>query len=186
MKRLLSWAIVATMLCLCTDSFADTVYTFTGSPFTDVFGPTYTTSDFIRGTLITKDPLPIGISFFNPPSLPGSFSFTDGHMTIDQDNTTGSLFYFFVLPDGQIENWVFVLNVAGGSMGECYAPGPNNLLSKCIPGTFDFTVDFDPYSGGGSSNQGEWTVAQSVPEPASVVLLLSGMLGLFRVGRKAQ
>jgi hypothetical protein len=60
-------------------STADTIYTYTGNPFTFALSP-YTTNDFLSGSFVLATPLGNDVPFSQITPL--SFSFTDGILTI--------------------------------------------------------------------------------------------------------
>jgi len=62
---------------------ADTIYTYTGMPFTSALSP-YTTSDYVSGWIDLAAPLSAGRPLTG--IVPVSFSFSDGLQTITASN----------------------------------------------------------------------------------------------------
>jgi hypothetical protein len=155
-------------------ALADYTYSYLGNNFTEVYGSEgYTTSDYLRGWLSTPVLLEPGHSydFFSLPS----FSFFDGHHTIDQNNVTSEFFTLYVDYSGQISEWSVTLSSAAVSMGSCN--GTNTQIS-CVPTPIDFTYVFATGSGGNViDNPGQWFFGQ-VPEPSSLLMLVVGAAGV--------
>src|ERR1700760_996179 len=96
-----------------TPLFADSIYSYTGNNFTDVYGSEpYTTSDSIQGSITTATALaPGSFNFFF--GLP-AFSFFDGLHTIDQTNADFALFILLTDASGNIVDWS--VNLGGGGV----------------------------------------------------------------------
>jgi len=142
--------------------YGDTIYEYTGVPFTTVSGA-LTTSDYITATLDFAGPLPDNAAYPNDQfkSQLLSFEITDGVET----STTAGFAYINTDASGNILTW----NIEG-----------------TLPGGGYLITDGQPYDGDLASNganqaseydiHGTWTevgVAAS-PEPSSAALLLAG------------
>jgi PEP-CTERM motif len=157
------------LICVGSQLFGDNIYSYTGNAYTEVYGTAgYTTSDYLRGWIATPVPLLPGGSygFFG---LTLAFSFTDGLVTLTQNNTTSQIISFEVDNTGKISDWGIFLSNSDLVFGSC---GPS-----CIPtGASDFTYIFASGSGGNEvGNPGEWTAGR-VPEPSSLMMLGVGIL----------
>ena len=81
---------------------ADTMYKYTGNPFTFVSGP-YTTSDFVSVMLSLASPLAANMPLTQV--TPTLFSFSDGVQTITNISANEFLFLFATGPTGNITQW---------------------------------------------------------------------------------
>jgi hypothetical protein len=133
MKAKLSAALAATVCILAVSvvaAEADTIYTYTGNPFTSVFGP-YTTSDRVTGFFDLATPLANNL----PETVisPISFSFSDGVQTIT--NTTPGVVVgsFSVATDasGKPEFWDIFFNPT--ALGGCIVTTAPAILSCHLP-----------------------------------------------------
>jgi hypothetical protein len=173
---------------------ADTLYTYTGNPFTTFFPPDM--------CVVGVGECQISFSFEVPSPLPPSFgsgsgafvtplafSMTDGVHTVTQSNSLTQFnipdFFFFIGtdPSGQIDLWGIE---AGMQVGQQTL----DLLTDNLPQfTGDSTSNFSGYgtvSVGGAGNlnhPGTWTMS-NVPEPSSLMLLGTGLLGMLGLRRK--
>jgi hypothetical protein len=90
-------------------STADTIYTYTGNPFTTAVSP-YTTNDFISGFIVLATPLGNDV----PPSQidPLNFSFTDGIITIPAPgNPLGTVFDMIIQTDSKGLPMFWTINI---------------------------------------------------------------------------
>ena len=152
---------------------ADSVtYTYTGKSFQSFdLGYVCHQGCNISGSVTLAQALPANLNSMAAFS-PLAYSFTDGTTTITQINSAvGSVFDFFQTNgSGQIIGWdIFLLS-------------GNKVLTTTTLGTpLDLTTDFT--SGADAfilGNPGNWTSsAQNVPEPGSLMLLGSGLVGLL-------
>lgn len=165
---------------------ADTVYSYTGNPFTTgvtqnggltplPFGP-FTANDSVSGSFTV--PTPFGP--FEPLHLitPTSFSFTDGVDTITNLNSTLSSFQIRTDASGHIMDWdIFAdSNNAFVDTSNIMGTGGDQGQETDNQGHFAGAENLD--------DPGKWTVSTTVPEPSSLLLLASGAIGLAGVLRK--
>ena len=149
---------------------ADTMYTYTGTPFTTASGP-LTTSDFVSGEITVATPLAanMALTFITPES----FSFTDGVNTVSSPVLVGSD-NFEVSTDstGDINFWA-IFFVTGDT-------GTQFLNTKHVPAVSqDQAGSSDTGYFALSNVPGTWSVSTVgvTPEPSSLVLLGTGLAG---------
>ena len=156
------------------------LYTYTGSPFAVVTG-VYQAGDRITGSFAVSS-----INTVDPPNgcctTILSYSFTDGHQTFTEGNSTAS----FLLGEHNQVQWDIVLSTPTGFLrtvdgtdradiafvGPGLDPAHRGLNSD---GTLDFVIDgvrFNTFAPAGT-----WT-AQAVPEPTTLMLLSAGLAAL--------
>lgn len=171
---------------LCMSSLAahaDTVtYTLINSPtYTTVTGK-YTTAEKITGSFQLGSPLSPNVT--GQSATPTSYSFSDGLDIFTSSNSSilafsglgtdasGNINQFQIAVNSNTTLASFLLQASGG-FHQSAANGPNGSSS-----------DFAQVSGGNASFQTSAPVSAVTPEPSSLALLGTGMLGVIGVARK--
>jgi hypothetical protein len=162
---------LAVFLLFCGKSAFATPVTYTYS------GATCTPACSISGSFTLSAALGDNFAGFINPS---SFSFTDGSLTISSaDALTINSFFVTTNASGTITGWNIILEVS-----------PTDFIdASCCAGGFAVTVS---QNGGSfaalSGNPGVWSQSSSTstaPEPSSLFLLGTGLLGLGPFVRRA-
>lgn len=164
-------------------ALADTVYTYTGNTFTlglfDGPEPPFTTSDFVSGWFSVAAPLGANRSFDYVSLL--AYSFSDGVDTMTNNDPT-AYFDFRVATDstGAIDLWIIDLETP-----DIFVGSYNNISLYPID---DFGVAPGENVGANRDDPGTWTSATTpsavTPEPSSLFLMGSGVLGLVGVAKR--
>jgi len=175
-------------------ALADTIYSYQGNPF-EIVGYTgcgcgpglpFTTDDFVSGSFTVSTPLRANRPFSSIEPI--AFSFSNGVDTLTSNDSFFN-FIFEVGTDstGAITRWYIVMETAGIPPGY-YGISTANTVFGGNPyiadsGLTPTTPVISPYDvfGDNGNDPGTWTVSEttpSTPEPSSIVLLGSGMVGL--------
>ena len=184
-RRFFLFSSALSILVLLMPARADTVYSYTGNPFTTgvtqnsgltplPFGP-FTANDSVSGSFTV--PTPFGP--FEPLHVitPTSFSFTDGVDTITNLNSTLSSFQIRTA-SGHIMDWdIFAdSNNAFVDTSNIMGTGGDEGQETDNQGHFVGAENLD--------DPGTWTVSTTVPEPSSLLLFGAGAIGLAGAVRK--
>jgi hypothetical protein len=150
---------------------ADTIYNYTGQDFTSAALP-YTTSDSVMGELTFGSPLAANLAYGQ--TIPLSYSFSDGVETLNIGNSSLAEADLSTDANGNISNYYYVVDGAASSIvisslnGDSATTGHGGGFGTAPVGAFT------------SPN----TQLSATPEPSSIVLLGTGLLGVVGVMRK--
>jgi hypothetical protein len=173
MKSKLSAALAATVCILAVSvgaAEADTIYTYTGNPFTRANSP-YTTNDFISGSFDLATPL--GNNFPFTTISPISFSFSDGVQMISSSSpaisSSSVIFQVQTNSAGVPSNWNISIHLT---------PGASAIITTA---TRDFASQIDPLVTAVNFNHpGAWSVTTTPPVPGPTIG--SGLTGFILAG----
>jgi len=174
-KIILSLAIALSVALVAQPMFANTIYSYTGNPFTNVTAP-YTTSDFVSAMVTLAGPLAPNMPFTSV--TPTAFTLSDGVQTITNFNATFPPgFSFATGPTGAITVWHVNAGALSGSINTV-GGGPQ---SPADFGHLNGTIAF----GHNANAPGTWAlVSSTVPDTGSTLSLMT--LTLMALGVAAR
>jgi len=163
-----------------------TTYTYTGPAFTTFTGVAACPVQCdLSGWFTVSSPLAANLT--NATITPTSFSFTDGLNTLTNLNTTGTFdqanfLLFSTNGAGQITQWEIILQHVGLAEMETFSSisggAPSDEAWIGNPGTTSGTALWVGAAGGSSGPWVPSTLTTTTPEPTSLLLLGTGLLGL--------
>ena len=151
-----------------------TTYQYIGNPFTEVVGPSYTTSDFVTAMITLTGPLGANFSGFVSAT---AFTFSDGFQTITDISAFASNFFFKTDAAGAITNWDLVV-VNNNPFGSITTANSTNVFDEAFFFTDSGLVRDDP---------GKWSVAGAVADTGSTLSLMTlTLMALGLVARRLE
>jgi hypothetical protein len=149
---------------------ADTTYTYVGQPFSTAFAP-FTLQDSVTGSFATSAPLADNLS--DVRINPTSFSFSDGLDVLTQSSAGVSSFVISTDSNGAIINWG-ILVVSTDSKIQIETTGGPEFPDE------DGDLGFGSRNFGGNNVSGTFTspTAAQTPEPSSMIMLGTGLMGI--------
>lgn len=201
----LGTTMIAVLLLLPAAMYGSVVYSYTGNGYTAFpdGAAGYTGSNHITGALIVSDPLQANQSYaWGLGGLEGTPTATDTFLGgFISDGTITYSGPFGANPGDQIGN-IFITTDASGNISQWYfgfclidcTANPNLFTTSGIPSFGGVSVDatqasvnapFDQWFGYNTDAPGTWSAGVvPTPEPSSLMMLGSGMVGLLGVMRK--
>lgn len=184
-RRFFPFSFALSLLVLPVPALADTIYSYTGNPFTTgvtqngltplPVGP-FTANDSVSGSFTVPTKLAPLLHLF--VFTPTSFSFTDGVDTLTNQNSTLSSFEVSTDISGNILDWDIFARIVGSN--NPFIDTSDIMGTGADEGS---EADNQGHLVGGENldDPGTWT---TVPEPSSLLLLVSGAIGLAGAVRK--
>ncbi len=175
--RLLCVAVALTLPFVSSLAKASTIYSYTGQDYTSATVP-YTTTDSVTGSFTLNTPL--GANLLDSSVMPTAFSFSDGVQTITDatalsysfgdlsTDASGNITSYDIQINNLTDGFIKLSGVGGGLSGDTVRLTLGVSGSNAVAGTF-------------STSGGLMTVT---PEPSSIALLGTGMLGVAGVVRR--
>ena len=199
-SKLFITAVFASLISLATPGFADadTVYTYTGTPYTSCIA-SYACNGTTPSLTVMLDlgsALAAGLTNADISGSINTFSLSDGiDVSLTNTNATASLFYVSTDASGNIIGWDLMAAENSYSGFDCFESGYGGKLANTEGGNFQaFDETYNNIPGpsgpiilGGGDNwndPGQWSNSTPTPEPSTLLLLSSGLVGLGFIKRK--
>jgi hypothetical protein len=165
---------------------ADTIYMYTGRPYTDCYGSYVSTCSTL--SLVMKFDVAAGTSLDNLTytdiaSDVTSWSGTDG-TGLDLSNTNTTLAWMDIFTDGRGDITFWAIGACSVYPWSGLCPG-NWMGTDSYPvSAIDFSITGGEGNGSNIDDPGSWTTP--TPEPSSFFLLLGTLLGLLALAARSK